>query len=85
MTSDAKTDGGPAFPHGWQLRHNLRDEVLPGMSLRDFFAAFAMAGFVARGPLDEHETEESRVERAYGYADVMLKVRGRLSGAKAEE
>ena len=42
-----KPDGGPAFPMGYHRDGNSADH--PGMTLRDYFAAKAMQGFLA-GP-----------------------------------
>jgi hypothetical protein len=38
-------DGGPAFPMTGEECHNLRYSQ-PGMTLRDYFAGQALAGFV---------------------------------------
>jgi hypothetical protein len=54
-------DGGPAFPqaeseyvehvnHGRVRRADLGDAPAPGMSLRDWFAGQALAGFAAAMP-----------------------------------
>jgi hypothetical protein len=75
----AKPDGGPAFPsrETWQewnertVGYVERSTPVPGMSLRDYFAAHALAGIAARGPR-EHESAEARARYAYGYADAML-------------
>ena len=70
-----KDTGGPAFPHpsGWR-----RDpEISDGMTLRDYFAAKAMAGIlssVAPSLFDEHSARIAA--RAYLTADAMLKARG---------
>lgn len=61
---DAKNDGGPASPTPDGYVH-------PGMSLRDYFAAAALQGILARSP----ETNQMTAEDAYGYADAMLKAR----------
>ena len=59
----------PAFPicvpSGFQYAHD-------GMTLRDYFAGQASAGFAARGMLGP----EQWATEAYDYADAMLKVRG---------
>jgi hypothetical protein len=59
--SDAKT-GGPAFPGYGE----------PGMTLRDYFAAKAMQGFISRGGHYECAFDAAR---AYAFADAMLKAR----------
>lgn len=61
-----KDTGGPAFP---TPTHNLQND---GMTLRDYFAAKAMQGFVANG-----NTNVQEIARAsYIVADAMLKARG---------
>lgn len=64
-------DGGPAFPvpldKGWS-----------GMSLRDYFAAAALNGFLsinAKFPGILQPTEEDYSRAAYTVADAMLKER----------
>ena len=58
--------GGPAFPA--KLGHWMEE----GMTLRDYFAAQAMLGFIAV------EVQRERIaEWAYEIADAMLEVRGR--------
>lgn len=68
----AQNDGGPAFP--W-TDYNSNDEVYyscQGMTLRDYFAAKAMAAMLAaRFDL----RDESIARGAYEYADAMLKAR----------
>ena len=70
--------GGAAFP-------TPNDPLYLGMSLRDYFAAKAMAAMYAtsfewestgepRTPADTAEVEEMAVD-AYGIADAMLKAR----------
>lgn len=41
----SKNTGGPAFPYATK---QLGKENLPGMTLRDYFAAKALQGFLAR-------------------------------------
>jgi|TARA_R110000868_G_scaffold228490_1_gene481478 hypothetical protein len=77
---DEKT-GGPAFPLVAQNWHHK------GMSLRDYFAAHALQGFIAcnsgqlGGPGDRaliggRSAEDAVSSAAYRYADEMLKARG---------
>jgi hypothetical protein len=63
--SEIKT-GGPAFPFS---------DVMPGMSLRDYFAAKAMQALI-RGiePGKEHQTALIP-SVAYAMADAMIKAR----------
>jgi hypothetical protein len=76
-----KPDGGPAFPSDPAF---YGDKAGPGMSLRDYFAAAALQGWLA-GPCDGHTMDEyadepeafaehqAEVARAcYAYADAML-------------
>ena len=70
--------GGPAFPRApfeyidnssgldWAVREQS------GMTLRDYFAAKAMQGFISRGG---DYNAEFDAERAYAFADAMLKAR----------
>lgn len=51
-------------------------EVHQGMTLRDYFAASAMQGIIAKmGFYLESDGEERTWEKAYAYADAMLKER----------
>jgi hypothetical protein len=66
----SSNDGGPAFPR--LIRYpNSHLENEDGMSLRDYFAGQALVAIIpdAISPL----TEEA--ERAYRWADAMLKAR----------
>ena len=60
-------NGGPAFPVG---SGDMRDPV--GMSLRDYFAAAAMQGICASGPMI---TDDVIALEAYSIADAMIKAR----------
>ena len=56
-----KNDGGPAFPGGVnEVYTNIEkgDPTQSGMTLRDYFAARAMQGLLARGI--HYQTEGSR-------------------------
>lgn len=75
-----KTDGGPAFPA--TVRTPLGDsglvktEQVSGMSLRDYFAAKAMAAMVASPVYVEGSWfQEDIAIQAYTMADAMLKER----------
>ena len=80
MDPKSLPQGGPAFPHpaGWR-----RDpEISDGMSLRDYFAAKAMAAFchgaenMGAMPREEVARQFGIVgEFAYSMADAMLKAR----------
>lgn len=60
-------DGGPAFPRGsWDM----------GMTLRDYFAAKAMQGFIAQELASQPYDWADEVARAsYAMADAMLAAR----------
>ena len=62
-------DGGPAFP-ALDAR-----TMLSGMSLRDYFAAKAMQGFMANKSNPMHYQPETDAQWAYMIADAMLKAR----------
>ena len=58
--------GEPAFP---STHPHGQDE---GMTLRDYFAAKALQGFISRGG---NYNAEFDADRAYAFADAMLKAR----------
>ena len=62
-------DGGPAFP-----REDFHNGV-PGMSLRDWFAGQAMAGWLASFGPDDGYRSAGIAEFAYEIADDMLAAR----------
>lgn len=80
--SETRDDGGPAFPGstsgdtGDGMSYVLR---IPGMSLRDYFAAKAMQGELAAdestGFYTGDEGAVALAKRAYEIADAMLKAR----------
>ena len=61
-------DGGPAFPHAHEDYEFQR-----GMTLRDYFAAAALNGMVARFGFQK----KTAAEVSYNYADAMLAERTR--------
>lgn len=65
--------GGPAFPQS-----SIQD---PGMTLRDYFAAKALVGFMGSGDADWTKHPESFAREAYRMADAMLAEREK-GGAK---
>lgn len=86
-------DGGPAFPATWANDSDLNAVApngqvvppfssipLPGMTLRDYFAAKAMQAALASvtpGPMTTHaEIAEAVAPIAYLIADAMLRTRG---------
>lgn len=68
-----KKDGGPAFPYG---QRNITEQSSEGMSLRDYFAAAALQGFIAAGAFD------GPVNKCYKIADQMLEVRSEKKEAQ---
>lgn len=62
-------DGGPAFP----VPDSDDYHAAPGMSLRDYFAAKALASLLVDSELDGPPHEFARA--AYDYADAMLDAR----------
>lgn len=61
-------DGGPAFP----VKQPLSSDAL-GMTLRDYFATYAMTAIVSLDRTCKAETAET----AYEIADAMLAARGK--------
>lgn len=93
--STPTNDGGPAFPRRGQSV-NFGDGWIPsqdGMSLRDYFAAKAMAALIAKVPLHDRDKvhgipstqqEVNRVvadicESSYWYADAMIAARNQTT------
>jgi hypothetical protein len=68
-------NGGPAFPTH-EFHHN---QMMPvgGMTLRDYFAAKAMQGYIAShsGPECCTPDYEQTAQESYAFADAMLKAR----------
>jgi hypothetical protein len=67
----ARDGGRPAFPCEW------RGET--GLDMRDYFAAKAMAGFIASWPNSGHAVEHIQLvaAKSYQFADAMLAARGK--------
>ena len=79
MNDATKTeDGGPAFSGGlFEPQHggtNDREPWNAGMSLRDWFAGQALAGFVVRQSAAFSDAETG-AKFAYRYADAMIAAR----------
>jgi len=66
---DTSKDGGPAFPCEWDYIGTSRASA-NGMSLRDYFAAKALAGMLADSEVKA--TREDFAERSYALADAMI-------------
>ena len=74
-------DGGPAFPIADPFALNPRDKtemerLASGMSLRDYFAAKAMQGWLASFGPDELPRVDNLASFSYEIADAMLRARG---------
>ena len=68
-----KLDGGPAFPISGEVATRgqcSKTEYLYGMSLRDYFAASALTGYISHGA-----GMNNAVAWSYETADKMLKQR----------
>ena len=63
-------DGGPAFPNVPDGAGDKWSDCDKGLSLRDYFAAQAMQGFLSRS--DGQWSLDSVTENAYRVADAML-------------
>jgi len=72
MTS--KPENPPAFPHSCNQDYAANQQISLGMTLRDYFAAAALQGFIAQGAVDEMNFEEIALICG-GMADAMLKER----------
>ena len=64
-------DGGPAFPH-FKFAQNGKMKIClhSGMTLRDYFAAQALAGIISSD--NKPQDDDDKVVWAYSLADVML-------------
>ena len=75
--SDTINNGGPAFPLAPVSHHEnvvvLSESVATGMTLRDYFAAKAMQGYIHRA-VTELDMEDVAID-AYEMADAMLHAR----------
>jgi len=69
--SDAKNDGGPAFPTGLTPGHYSQE----GMSMRDWFAGQAIAGVCRPTPDGWSLSPQDHATWAYQIADAMLEAR----------
>ena len=64
-----KNDGGPAFPNSVPLDFQWAEN---GMTLRDYFAAKALQGLVAR---EGHLYLKEKAKQAWALADAMIETR----------
>jgi hypothetical protein len=67
--------GGPAFPVEYYDAQLDKRRVMQGMTLRDYFAAKAMQGFMANKSNPMHYQPETDAQWAYMIADAMLEAR----------
>lgn len=81
MAHDPLANGGPAFPleNPRQLEDGALFKQFPGMSLRDWFAGQALAGFIAchAADADAAPSASGAARAAYQYADAMLAERSK--------
>ena len=76
-----KNTGGLAFPQqlwGWSEdeKKMVCEGILPGMTLRDYFAGRALAN-LAGERLEPGDSFENTAQQCYSYADAMLKERNK--------
>ncbi len=65
--------GGPAFPTDSAAQVGNQTWHFEGMTLRDYFAAHALQGIIAKG--EDEMFPVARAAEAYALADAMLKAR----------
>lgn len=73
-------DGGPAFPvtcsnDGIPLAISYPSEQVSGMTLRDWFAGQALAGYLASWNDGAYSNSHHAAKAAYAYADAMVAAR----------
>ena len=74
--NDTIHTGGPAFPTRMEGGPHLDPQMIPGMTLRDYFAAKAMASLIVAVCANHEQYSESELAKcAYMHADAMLSVR----------
>jgi hypothetical protein len=78
--SATTNDGGPAYPcESYVLKNGKQvTEAAQGMTLRDYFAAHALAGMLSDGRSNSNAIQWMPKE-AYGLADAMLAARKEAS------
>ena len=78
-------DGGPAFPADVERRDPITGEWGPlppqGMTLRDYFAGQALAGFLA----GNWGAQDDAAQWSYSQADAMIKARAAAPQQAGEE
>jgi len=74
MANDIKKDGGAAFPC---CGNPDTDQMVHGMTLRDWYAGMALQGFISATPESmAYPGPEEAAEFSFKYADAMIKARG---------
>jgi hypothetical protein len=63
-----------AYPTTYRNYDESIDHDCSGMELRDYFAAKALGGLVAKA-VSENQTAETAAEAAYLFADAMMEAR----------
>lgn len=74
---EKKETGGPAYPHTVLGDLGQTCEVCEGMTLRDYFAAQALAGICAHSDSWGQTSISDVAGTAYEVADAMLKERSK--------
>lgn len=80
------SDGGSAFPREDYQTDRARGQS--GMSLRQWYAGHALAGYLAASAHPNQNsipTPEEAAEQAYKYADAMLAARAPEPGEEGED
>lgn len=73
--TDVRKTGGPAFPFNYVDADGLTQEAHPGMTLRDWFAGQALAGYMGHRWNRTEKLADDAAEEAYRLADAMLRER----------
>jgi hypothetical protein len=84
-----KEDGGPAFPSGekyttWDSfsatsTEHSKGPLIKGMSLREYFAAKAIQGYLAAPDMPANWTPARYAQAAYEMADAMIAERNKAT------
>jgi len=80
MSTEPINDGGPAFPQTNDSWHGSDgyDPVPEGLSLRDWFAGQALAGWMSDPSVEAASLGARKIaaDRCYAVADAMIEMRG---------
>ena len=74
----------PVFPCTRNLFSEVGEVRFEGMTIRDYFAAKAMQGMLAKVELKDFSDAEYIVNNAFWIADNMLKERSRTQGGESK-